>query len=192
MIINYHCSHYDHHYYIASNLDAIYIYTSQWRARISSSNSKKKKKKPQLWVKSRSTLSLRPYWYQKRGAMAISICSSSAGIVGWCRPRRRSRRRRGSTIRLGNRRRGFCIGSRVVVGPFRMLKRLIMELAPNEKLIEAYYSLIPFLRPTLFPLSWWNEWRNEAFSFGWWLLFFSLNLYVFFVQFLVLCNEGKS
>lgn len=105
--------------------------------------------------------------------MAISMCSNSGGLVGWCRPRRRSRRRRSNTIRLGNRRRGFCLGSRVVVGPFRMLKRLIMELAPNEKLLQAYYSLLPFLRPTLFPLSWWiiclffNEWSN-FFSFGWW------------------------
>ncbi|XWS47157.1 hypothetical protein CRYUN_Cryun14cG0129300 [Craigia yunnanensis] len=66
-------------------------------------------------------------------------------LMGWCQGRRRLRRRRGSTIRLGNKakRRGFCLGSRplvqwgVMVGPFRMLKKIIIEITPKGKLIEA-------------------------------------------------------
>ncbi|CAL8177811.1 unnamed protein product [Prunus armeniaca] len=55
-------------------------------------------------------------------------------LVGWCRPRRRLRRRRGSTIWLGNKRRGFGLGSRpalqwgAVVSPIRMLKKMFMEM----------------------------------------------------------------
>ncbi|XVF21293.1 hypothetical protein REPUB_Repub12eG0078000 [Reevesia pubescens] len=71
---------------------------------------------------------------------------NSAVLVGWCRGRRRLRRKRGSTIRLGNKakRRGFSLGSRPVVqwrvmfGPLRMLKKIIMEITPKGKLIEAY------------------------------------------------------
>ncbi|KAJ0112522.1 hypothetical protein Patl1_01493 [Pistacia atlantica] len=86
--------------------------------------------------------------------------SNSTPLVGWCRgTRRRARRRRGSTIRLGNKRRGFFLGSRPVVqwgvmlGPLRMLKKLIMEITPNGRLIDAYYLYLPyFLRPQIFPL----------------------------------------
>ncbi|WRX10405.1 hypothetical protein QQP08_002892 [Theobroma cacao] len=49
--------------------------------------------------------------------MTISMFPNSTVLVGWCPGRRRLRRRRGSTIRLGNKakRRGFCLGSRPVV-----------------------------------------------------------------------------
>lgn len=95
----------------------------------------------------------------RRGALTISMLSNSTTLGGWYRPRRRLRRRKSSTIRLGNKRRGFCLASKPVVqwgvmmGPLRMLKKFIMEMAPNGQLMEAYYSsLIPFLRPHLFPL----------------------------------------
>ncbi|XVF32081.1 hypothetical protein REPUB_Repub17cG0051200 [Reevesia pubescens] len=96
----------------------------------------------------------------KRGSINISVFPNSTVLMGWCRGRRRLRRRRGSTIRLGNKakRRGFCLGSRpvvqwgVMVGPLRMLKKIIMEITPKEKLIEAYFMYLPFLRPQLFPL----------------------------------------
>ncbi|KAJ7961656.1 hypothetical protein O6P43_016978, partial [Quillaja saponaria] len=41
----------------------------------------------------------------KRGPLTISMFSNSTMLVGWYRPRRRFRRRRGSNIRLGNKRR---------------------------------------------------------------------------------------
>ncbi|KAJ4729071.1 hypothetical protein OWV82_001912 [Melia azedarach] len=95
----------------------------------------------------------------RRSAMSISMFSNSAVLVGWCRSRRRVRRRRGGTVRLGNKRRGFCIGSRpvvqwgVMVAPLRMLKKFIMEITPNGRLMEAYYLSMPlFLRPQIFPL----------------------------------------
>ncbi|KAK2360420.1 hypothetical protein QL285_085687 [Trifolium repens] len=93
----------------------------------------------------------------KRGSITISMFSNSNLLVGFCRPRRRLRRRRGSSIRLGNKRRGFCLGSRHVVQwgvmvPFRMLKKIIMEIAPKGSWIEAYCWSLPLLRPQLFPL----------------------------------------
>ncbi|EOX93770.1 hypothetical protein QUC31_004280 [Theobroma cacao] len=96
----------------------------------------------------------------KRGSMTISMFPNSTVLVGWCPGRRRLRRRRGSTIRLGNKakRRGFCLGSRpvvqwgVMVGPLRMLKKIIVEITPKGKWIQAYYMYLPFLRPQLFPL----------------------------------------
>ncbi|KAL5794696.1 hypothetical protein ACOSP7_003290 [Xanthoceras sorbifolium] len=98
----------------------------------------------------------------KRTTLGISMLSnSSAVLVGWCQGggRRRQRRRRGSTIRLGNKRRGFYLGSRpvvqwgVMVAPFKMLKKIIMEITPNGRFIEAYYLYLPFfLRPQIFPL----------------------------------------
>ncbi|XP_054795694.1 uncharacterized protein LOC129301149 [Prosopis cineraria] len=93
----------------------------------------------------------------KRGGNTISMISNSTLLVGWCLPRRRLRRRRGCTVRLGNRRRVFCLGSRPVVqwgvmGPIRMLKKMIMEIAPKGQFIEAYYRYLPLLRPQLFPL----------------------------------------
>lgn len=98
----------------------------------------------------------------RRGTISISMFSNSALLVGWCRgTRRRTRRRRGGTIRLGNKRRGFCLGSRpvlqwgVMVGPFRMLKKIIIEITPNGRLIDAcYWSLPYFFRPQIFPLCW--------------------------------------
>ncbi|GMI85687.1 hypothetical protein like AT3G07425 [Hibiscus trionum] len=96
----------------------------------------------------------------KRGSIAMSMFPNSSVLVGWCRGRRRLRKRRGSTIRLGNKgkRRGFGMGSRLVVqwglmaAPLRILKKIIMEITPKEKFIEAYYMYLPFLRPHLFPL----------------------------------------
>ncbi|OIT31844.1 PREDICTED: uncharacterized protein LOC109208162 [Nicotiana attenuata] len=87
-----------------------------------------------------------------------SQLSNSSVIQGWCRPRRRARRRKGSTIRLGKRR-GFYLGSRPVIHwpgfmacPFRVLKKLVFEMASNGRLVEAYSWSLPFLRPQLFPL----------------------------------------
>ncbi|KAK2971397.1 hypothetical protein RJ640_025347 [Escallonia rubra] len=94
----------------------------------------------------------------KRGATAISIFSNSIVVAGWYRPRRRLRRQKGGTIRLGNKRRVFGFRSRpvvhwgVVVLPFRLLKKIIMDLASNGRLMEACYVALTFLRPQMFPL----------------------------------------
>ncbi|XP_021907264.1 uncharacterized protein LOC110821653 [Carica papaya] len=97
----------------------------------------------------------------KRSGIPISMFQNSTLLAGWCRGRRRPRRRRGCIIRLGNKRRGFCMGSRtvvqwgaVVVTPFRIIKKMITELTPSAGFIDAYYSslLLPLLRPQLFPL----------------------------------------
>ncbi|AES79000.1 hypothetical protein MtrunA17_Chr7g0234311 [Medicago truncatula] len=94
----------------------------------------------------------------KRGSIHISMFSNSNLLVGLYRPRRRLRRRRGSSVRLGNKqRRCFCLGSRRVVQwgvivPFRMLKKIIMEIVPKGNWIEAYCWSLPLLRPQLFPL----------------------------------------
>ena len=93
----------------------------------------------------------------KRGAITVSMFSSSTVLAGG---RKRLRRRRVSTIRLGNKRRGFCLVSRpvirwgVMVAPLRMLKSILMDMAPNGRFIEAYYLSLPFLRPQIFPLCW--------------------------------------
>ncbi|GLU08035.1 hypothetical protein SLE2022_249640 [Rubroshorea leprosula] len=96
---------------------------------------------------------------RKGTSVTTSMLSNSTMLVGWCRlGRRRLRRRRGGTIRLGNKRRGFYLGSRLVVqwgvmvGPLRMLKKIIMQITPNGRWIEAYYMYLPFLRPQIFPL----------------------------------------
>ncbi|KAK1569338.1 hypothetical protein Q3G72_035615 [Acer saccharum] len=94
------------------------------------------------------------------GGSSISMLSNSSAamLVGWCRgggsSRRRQRmRRRGSTIRLGKKRRGFCLGSRRVVQWGVMLKKVIMEITPNGRFIDAYYLYLPFfIRPQIFPL----------------------------------------
>ncbi|KAK8344799.1 hypothetical protein V6Z11_A07G104000 [Gossypium hirsutum] len=85
----------------------------------------------------------------KKGSIAISLFPNSSMLMGW----------RGSTVRLGNKRRGFNMGSRLVirlrmmmVAPLRLLKRMIMKIRPKGNLIEAYYIYLPFLRPQLFPL----------------------------------------
>lgn len=107
----------------------------------------------------------------KRGAITVSMFSNSTVLVGWCRGRRRLRRRRVGTIRLGNKRRGFCLVSRpviqwgVMVAPLRMLKNIIMDMAPNGRFIEAYYLSLPFLRPQIFPLCWFF-WCLISFSFS--------------------------
>ena len=110
----------------------------------------------------KKTHSNQPQYYLailRRGALTISMLSDSTMLGGWCRPRRRLRRRKSSTIRLGNKRRGFCLASKPVVqwgvmmGPLRKLQKIVMDMAPNGQLIEAYYwSLIPFLRSQLCPL----------------------------------------
>ncbi|GLU21410.1 hypothetical protein SLE2022_375520 [Rubroshorea leprosula] len=97
---------------------------------------------------------------RKGTAVTLSMLSNSTMLVGWCCPgRRRLRRRRGGTVRLGNKHRGFCLGSRpvvqwgVMVGPLKMLKKIIMQITPNERWIEAYYMSLPFLRrQIIFPL----------------------------------------
>ncbi|KAB2003802.1 hypothetical protein E1A91_D11G159100v1 [Gossypium mustelinum] len=96
----------------------------------------------------------------KRGSITVSMIPNSTLLMGWCRGRKRVKRRRGSTVRLGNKakRRGFWLGSRsvvqwgVMVGPLRMLKKIITEITVKEKFIEAYYMYLPLLRPQLFPL----------------------------------------
>ncbi|MFQ6633771.1 hypothetical protein Gotur_011377 [Gossypium turneri] len=72
----------------------------------------------------------------KRGSITVSMIPNSTLLMGWCRGRKRVKRRRGSTVRLGNKakRRGFWLGSRsvvqwgVMVGPLRMLKKIITEI----------------------------------------------------------------
>ncbi|KAH6814429.1 hypothetical protein C2S51_023447 [Perilla frutescens var. frutescens] len=89
---------------------------------------------------------------------SITAPPISAVERGWPRTRRRQRRPKGSTIRLGNRRRGFCLGVRpvvqwaVVARPFRLLKKLVAEMAANGRLLEAYCRTLPLLRPQFFPL----------------------------------------
>ncbi|KAK9282410.1 hypothetical protein L1049_005327 [Liquidambar formosana] len=96
----------------------------------------------------------------KRGAITISMFSNSTVLVGWCRAQRRPRRRKSCTIRLGNKRRGICLGSSrpvvvqwgVMVAPLRMLKKIILDVTSNGRFIEAYYLSLPFFRPQMFPL----------------------------------------
>ncbi len=131
----------------------------------------------------------------RRGALTISMLSNSTMLGGWCRPRRRLRRRKSSTIRLGNKRRGFCLASKPVVqwgvmmGPLRMLKKIIMDMAPNGQLIEAYYwSLIPFLRPQLFPLCW----LLALFTWGGFFFFFFLVLFFLFLLSFVIVIRSRA
>ncbi|CAA0833539.1 Unknown protein [Striga hermonthica] len=85
-----------------------------------------------------------------RRALEISVLSSSGVVVGWCR-RHSRRRRKGGIIRLGGRRRGFSLGPRPVVPPFfRALRRIVIRMAANGKLVEAYCWALPFLRPQIF------------------------------------------
>ncbi|KAE9622127.1 hypothetical protein Lalb_Chr01g0022011 [Lupinus albus] len=92
----------------------------------------------------------------KKG-VTISMFSNTRALVGLCRRPRRLHRRRGSSLRLGNKRRGFNFGPRRVVqwgiiAPFRMLKKIIIEITPNGHWIEAYCGFLPLLRLHLFPL----------------------------------------
>ncbi|KAK8521715.1 hypothetical protein V6N13_021798 [Hibiscus sabdariffa] len=92
----------------------------------------------------------------------MAMFPNTLALAGWCRGRewRRLRKTRGSTIRLGSKGklRGFNMGSRLVVqwglmaAHLRMLKKIIMEITPKQKLMEAYYLYLSFLRPHLFPL----------------------------------------
>ncbi|KAK6937875.1 hypothetical protein RJ641_031383 [Dillenia turbinata] len=87
----------------------------------------------------------------KRYAFNIPLLSNSAVLVGWCRGRWRRRRRKGGTIRLGSKRRGFSLGPRPVVrwgllaGGIRMLKKIVMETTTNASILEAYNWSLPFL-----------------------------------------------
>ncbi|PIN05796.1 hypothetical protein CDL12_21657 [Handroanthus impetiginosus] len=90
-----------------------------------------------------------------RRALSISLLSNSTMVLGWCRPRRRRRR---LMIRLGNRRRRFCLGPRPVVRwvvmarAFRILKKMIVRMVASGRFVEAYCWSLPLLRPQLFPL----------------------------------------
>ncbi|KAL8261967.1 hypothetical protein R6Q59_026016 [Mikania micrantha] len=94
----------------------------------------------------------------KRGAITISVFANSTTMVGWCRPRRRLRRRKSGVIRLGNRRRGAGMRWqrvaqwRMVACPFVILKRFIMKMVSDGRFMEAYYLSLPILRPQLFPM----------------------------------------
>ncbi|KAI8015831.1 hypothetical protein LOK49_LG05G01670 [Camellia lanceoleosa] len=97
----------------------------------------------------------------KRSAITISLFSNSTVVVGWCRTRRRLRRRKGGiAIRLGNKRhhRGGYLRCRqvvhwgVIVCPFRMLRKIIIEMFSNGSLIKSCYWSLPIFRPQLFPL----------------------------------------
>ncbi|KAH1130864.1 hypothetical protein J1N35_002242 [Gossypium stocksii] len=95
----------------------------------------------------------------KKASIAISIFPNSSMLIGWCQGRRQLRQRRGSIVRLGNKQRGFNIGSRLVIrlgmmmlAPLKLLKRMIMEIRPKGNLIGAYYMHLSFLGPQLFPL----------------------------------------
>lgn len=98
--------------------------------------------------------------FKSRGSVTLSLIPNSALVLGLCRPRRRWRRRRLSTIRLGNRRRGFNLGPRPVMhwscmaGPIRVLKKFMAEIGANRKWIDAYLRSLPILRPQTFPLCW--------------------------------------
>ncbi|KAI4341573.1 hypothetical protein MLD38_026283 [Melastoma candidum] len=83
---------------------------------------------------------------------------SSIVLRGWLRPRRRLRRHRGSTVHLGNGRRGFCLGSRPLLrwtamagGSFQVLKRMVTEMYPWPT-DACFWLSLPILRPQLFPL----------------------------------------
>lgn len=121
----------------------------------------------------------------RKSSITISMLSNSTMLVGCCRPKRRMRRRRGSTIRLGNKRRGFSLGSRsavqwgVMVGPLRMLRKIISEMVPNAQFIEAFCWTLPFLRPQIFPLCWFPT----AIPFG--------SFIISFFVFLTFCNMGS-
>ncbi|KAI8523324.1 hypothetical protein RHMOL_Rhmol13G0064600 [Rhododendron molle] len=98
----------------------------------------------------------------KRGAIAISPFATSTAVVGWCRRRRRRlpRRQKGGTIRLGNKkRRRFylrchrpAVNWGILVCPFQMLKKIIMDMTSNGKLMENCDWALPIFRPQLFPL----------------------------------------
>lgn len=98
--------------------------------------------------------------FKSRGSIDVSILPNSTLLVGWCRPRRRMRRRRVSTIKLGNRRRGFSLGSRPVVHwscmavPLRVLKKFMADIGANGRWLDACLRSLPILRPQAFPLCW--------------------------------------
>nr|DAD24232.1 TPA_asm: hypothetical protein HUJ06_025695 [Nelumbo nucifera] len=90
-------------------------------------------------------------------SISLSVLSDPAMLIDWCCTRRRPRRRRGGTIRLGNKRRGFTLGSRPVarwrcmVGPLRRLKKMLSEMVSHGRWIEAYYLAFPFVYSLTFP-----------------------------------------
>ncbi|KAK4338661.1 hypothetical protein RND71_043148 [Anisodus tanguticus] len=95
----------------------------------------------------------------KKGGVEISLWSTTTVIRRWCRRRRHVRRRKGSGIRLGGKRRGFGLRCRPAVvywrfmaGHFRMLKKLVIQMGFNCGSIEAYYLSLPFFRSHIFPI----------------------------------------
>ncbi|KAM2732931.1 hypothetical protein EV2_036421 [Malus domestica] len=94
----------------------------------------------------------------RRGSVTISMLSNATVLVGWCQPRRQLRRRRGCTVWLGNKRRRFSLGSRLVLqledvaGSIWMIRKMFMKMVPNEGWIDAYNWSLPILRPQMFPL----------------------------------------
>ncbi|KAK9684802.1 hypothetical protein RND81_10G233600 [Saponaria officinalis] len=97
--------------------------------------------------------------YKSRGLVTVSLLNHKTLMTGWCRPRmRRLRRRRATTVRLGNRRRGFSMGPRTVVhwscmaGTLKVLKKFIVEMGGHGRWIDAYFRALSILRPQVFPL----------------------------------------
>lgn len=94
-----------------------------------------------------------------RDPIAQYLFSRPALLVSCCRRGRRPRRRKGRTIRLGNRRQVFCLGTRPVARwnamarSIRVLKKIVMEIAWSygRSAGPNLWSL-PILRPQMFPL----------------------------------------
>ncbi|KAK9057466.1 hypothetical protein SSX86_022301 [Deinandra increscens subsp. villosa] len=88
-------------------------------------------------------------------AITFSLFANTTTTIGW---RRRHKRRKSSTIWLGNRRRKLRSRSRLVIhfravsSPFFVLKKFIMKMVSKGMLMEAYYLTLPILKPQLFPM----------------------------------------
>ncbi|WOG95081.1 hypothetical protein DCAR_0314383 [Daucus carota subsp. sativus] len=92
----------------------------------------------------------------KNNILTVSLLSNTNVVVGWYPLRRRVRRRRIGSIRLGNKR-GFWFGARRVVQlrvvySSQMFKKIIAAMSLNGRLVEACYDSLVFFRPQLFPL----------------------------------------
>ncbi|PIA27518.1 hypothetical protein AQUCO_07700058v1 [Aquilegia coerulea] len=94
----------------------------------------------------------------KRSSVTMSLVSTPTDLlIGWCCTRRHSRRRRGCTVRLGNKRRATAFRSRpivrlrFVVGPLKKFKKLLMRLTLDGQLIDSFYLYFSFIYPSLFP-----------------------------------------
>ncbi|KAL5730860.1 hypothetical protein ACHQM5_003647 [Ranunculus cassubicifolius] len=75
----------------------------------------------------------------------------------WNSTSRLSRRRRGCTVRLGNRRRAMAFRSRpivrlrVVADPFKRLKKILSRVALNGKLVDSFLLYFTSVYPSVFP-----------------------------------------